>query len=441
MKKLTQLLFLLVVSNTLCHSQVSTKRIIREGKRPIPYTETFSIIKKGEFKGLRHGDYQHKSYWAVTKGQYTYGKRTGKWEVRRRRSYFLHYTADVLDSLTFDDEDAHHLVFLDRNEKDTIEHHKFYENGARISSNADGNRYFIGTTEITADGYPSSKLSFESADFKKQIDTSEDQTTFTTYYTSGSVLAQHEKSSKTTNQWVNYYPNGDTASVTTYSGGKRHGEQRGYYPGHRLAYRAQLDSNRIVSYHRFDTNGIENPQFAVEGGNGLVHIGWKSHQVYSIQNGYLHGMFYHFSQDGLQTVEYRNGIALATRKSDRCRVDEDGDDTSFRFALIENLPQNFLIRAAFKGGESEIYRTLNKSIEVPPLALEEGHSGVALIYFIIEKDGTVSNVRSCGKRLGFGMDEAAENAVKKLNGMWTPAYQDGFPARMSFRLPIRFVLN
>jgi TonB family protein len=67
--------------------------------------------------------------------------------------------------------------------------------------------------------------------------------------------------------------------------------------------------------------------------------------------------------------------------------------------------------------------------------------GRVVVRFVIEKDGTVSNVyleerlRKC--------EPCNREAVRVVQDMpkWNPAYKNGNPVRMYFRLPIRFVVD
>lgn len=95
--------------------------------------------------------------------------------------------------------------------------------------------------------------------------------------------------------------------------------------------------------------------------------------------------------------------------------------------------------AEFLGGEAKMYEFIAQHLDYPPMALEEGISGRVIVQFVVEKDGTITNIKTRGKRkLGFGCEEAAKKVVKKMSGMWEPAQQRDKNVRMKFVLPIRF---
>jgi periplasmic protein TonB len=114
--------------------------------------------------------------------------------------------------------------------------------------------------------------------------------------------------------------------------------------------------------------------------------------------------------------------------------DDDEEDTGeiFEMYAVQKI-------AKFRGGEKKRQEFIAHNIIYPPMALDEGISGRVQVEFIVEKDGTVSNVKIRGRRrLGFGCEEAAMKVVKKMSGMWEPAIQRDKNVRMRFILPIRF---
>jgi protein TonB len=99
-------------------------------------------------------------------------------------------------------------------------------------------------------------------------------------------------------------------------------------------------------------------------------------------------------------------------------------------------------KAEFKGGAIARQRFIAENLEYPQSAIDEGIEGRVMVSFVVERDGSVSNVKILGsRRLGFGLEEAAIDVVKKMSGYWNPAKQREKPVRMRFRQPIKFQLN
>jgi periplasmic protein TonB len=115
-------------------------------------------------------------------------------------------------------------------------------------------------------------------------------------------------------------------------------------------------------------------------------------------------------------------------------VPDDDEDTGEIFEMFAVQK-----KAKFRGGDKRRQEFIANNIEYPPMALDEGISGRVQVEFVVEKDGSVSNVKIRGRRrLGFGCEEAAMKVVKKMSGMWEPAVQRDRNVRMRFILPIRF---
>jgi protein TonB len=100
--------------------------------------------------------------------------------------------------------------------------------------------------------------------------------------------------------------------------------------------------------------------------------------------------------------------------------------------IVEKMP-------IFPGGEEELYKYVASSVVYPTAAKESGITGTVIVTFIVEKDGSVTNVKIL-KGIGGGCDEEALRVVKAMP-KWSPGKQDGKPVRVQFNLPIRFSLE
>jgi len=94
---------------------------------------------------------------------------------------------------------------------------------------------------------------------------------------------------------------------------------------------------------------------------------------------------------------------------------------------------------AFPEGDEALKDFINKEMKYPSVAYENGIQGRVYCRFIIEKDGTISDivvVRSVDPWL----DKEAVRVIKAMP-QWTPGKIKGEPVRMQFTLPIRFILR
>lgn len=89
------------------------------------------------------------------------------------------------------------------------------------------------------------------------------------------------------------------------------------------------------------------------------------------------------------------------------------------------------------------FENLNKKIKdnlrYPQIAVEAGTQGTVYLSFIVETDGSVSNIEVL-KPIGDGCEQEAVRVVKLLQP-WQPGIKDGKAVRVPCTLPIRFVLK
>ena len=82
---------------------------------------------------------------------------------------------------------------------------------------------------------------------------------------------------------------------------------------------------------------------------------------------------------------------------------------------------------------------LMKNIKYPEQAMKEGIQGRVAVRFIVEKDGSISDVKPILSVHPL-LNKEAVRVVKSMP-KWTPGKQNGKPVRVRFNLPIMFKLN
>ena len=90
------------------------------------------------------------------------------------------------------------------------------------------------------------------------------------------------------------------------------------------------------------------------------------------------------------------------------------------------------------GGMGAFSKFLSKNLRFPTAASDAGASGRVIVSFVIEKDGSLSNI-VVERGTGYGMDEEAVR-VLKLAKAWKPGIQNGQPVRVRYMVPINFQL-
>jgi protein TonB len=92
----------------------------------------------------------------------------------------------------------------------------------------------------------------------------------------------------------------------------------------------------------------------------------------------------------------------------------------------------------FPGGESALTKFLRENINYPKEAIKNKISGTVYVQFIIEKDGSISDIQVV-RGIGGGCDEEAIRVIKLLP-KWIPGKQNGVTVRAYCILPIQFSL-
>jgi len=113
------------------------------------------------------------------------------------------------------------------------------------------------------------------------------------------------------------------------------------------------------------------------------------------------------------------------------REEEEVVETEI-FTVVESMPE-------FPGGAEQMMIFIAKNIKYPPMARESGIQGRVFVNFVVEPNGSVSNVKVL-RGIGGGCDEEAIRVVQEMP-KWTPGRQRGKAVRVSFNLPVRFTLQ
>ena len=90
----------------------------------------------------------------------------------------------------------------------------------------------------------------------------------------------------------------------------------------------------------------------------------------------------------------------------------------------------------FVGGRSALQRYLQKHLRFPAAALAAQVSGRVFVTFVVQADGSISDVTVL-KGLGYGTEEAAARVVREMPA-WTPGMQNRHSVPVRFTLPITF---
>jgi protein TonB len=102
------------------------------------------------------------------------------------------------------------------------------------------------------------------------------------------------------------------------------------------------------------------------------------------------------------------------------------------YTYVEQMP-------SFPGGEKAMYEYIYQRIQYPVIARENGISGLVVLQFVVNTDGTIEDVKVVHE-IGGG---CGEEALRVINDMpkWKPGKHNGRNVPVTFTLPIRYVLQ
>jgi len=110
-------------------------------------------------------------------------------------------------------------------------------------------------------------------------------------------------------------------------------------------------------------------------------------------------------------------------------IEEDDDEF---FMVVENMP-------IFPGGDLGLMKYIQKHVKYPAIAKEYNITGKVYVSFIVDKSGSVTNVKIV-RGVDKNLDAEAVRVVKSLP-KYKPGKQRGKAVRVMFTIPINFTLN
>ena len=129
-----------------------------------------------------------------------------------------------------------------------------------------------------------------------------------------------------------------------------------------------------------------------------------------------------------RTIEaVRNDIAVATPPPA-----PKEEVTQKVFDVVEVMP-------SFPGGQAALIQYLNSHVKYPVVAQENGIQGRVTISFVVERDGSITDVK-VARSVDPSLDKEAARVVSSMP-RWTPGKQNGSAVRVKFNVPVVFRLQ
>lgn len=119
------------------------------------------------------------------------------------------------------------------------------------------------------------------------------------------------------------------------------------------------------------------------------------------------------------------GIAMCLNQTKA----QDNPNKVYDFVSVKKQP-------AFPGGISNFYEYLSHEIKYPEVAKKNKTQGKVFASFIVEKNGSLSDIQIIRSLTA----ETDKEAIRVLNKSprWNPALQDGMPVRVKYNIAVNF---
>ena len=102
------------------------------------------------------------------------------------------------------------------------------------------------------------------------------------------------------------------------------------------------------------------------------------------------------------------------------------------YDIVEQMP-------SFPGGPAELMKWLGSHVQYPAIAQENGVQGRVIVAFVVEKDGSVTDV-TVVRSVDPSLDKEAARVVRQMP-KWIPGKQNGAAVRVKYNVPVTFKLQ
>lgn len=259
-----------------------------------------------------------------------------------------------------------------------------------------------------------------------------------TYFTASGKLRSkefREADGKLHGDYIEYFENGSIKERSSYNEGRLVSDNYGFYANgnsrYVLRYGAEEDtwynSNRIILSY-WDSLGNQ----LVKDGSGYCKCDFSSGAMWEMRH-----------EEGQVTMGLRDGEWTFYRENKMVNKEifDNGKFVS-GIAYTINGEESYTkmeVQAEFKGGLEGLGKFLMQNLRYPKAARKRGAQGQSFVSFVVEKDGSVSDVKAVNE-LDQDLDIEACRVVRSTSGQWSTGKQRGHPVRSRFVLPIRFRL-
>lgn len=352
----------------------------------------------GDFKEYSKGDT------LIIEGEYSEGKKVGEW-------IYYHDNGQLESKVTYDDGKRNGKIVEYSNDGKVVFEGK-YSKGDPVGVHKTYNHDGVLIKEVVfGSGYPALKT--------------------TEYYTNGNVK---------------YFEKGDKKTYYSLEGKKLKEDQIQSDPIMKTDITGELSKSfiefpddlklkngRAVFVFNISKEGVVNDVDITESmSDSLDHM--ILNLVKSLE--YISGSYYQ-AQYG-----FKNSIAVILKDGKwqvvtgkympEKSLTPISKDEKAEFTIVEEMP-------SFPNGEPELFKYLGQTVKYPSVAKDNGIQGVVYVNFTVNECGIIQKVNVI-RGVHPSLDLESIRVIENMP-VWEPGKQKGVPVRVSYNLPIRFVLR
>ena len=138
---------------------------------------------------------------------------------------------------------------------------------------------------------------------------------------------------------------------------------------------------------------------------------------------------------GAFTVEGNDevgGAVLKAKEEIKAPEPPKHEEETKIFTVVEQMPM-------YPGGDAALMGYLRDNIKYPTVAAENGVQGRVVVGFVVERDGSITDVNIL-RGVDPSLDREAMRVVKSMP-RWNPGKQNGSAVRVKYQVPVSFRLQ
>jgi TonB family protein len=227
---------------------------------------------------------------------------------------------------------------------------------------------------------------------------------------------------------VVFFPNGHRKRISSYEKGAPFGDEIEYYPNGKLySIKNYSLAGKVILTQCNDSTG-----------NVIAKQGQGKWIIYdeNFKDVFAEGLVFNGLSDGAWKGKINDSVGFE-------RVYDQGklisNKTTYKYKPTGDVFTKVDVVPEFSGGIELFYRFLARNVRYPAKARENDVQGRVIVQFIVERDGTLNDIK-IAKGIGSGCDEEAKRVIE-LSSPWVPGSSNGKPVRVAYSVPISFTLN